>query len=146
MSNEITVRTKVLNYVKRLGFSETEIQVEVQAEKGKRVDAVIFDENNNAIIVVEWKEDNINLPKENDKTLRFNPLVRQLQLVADRLKAPYYLISNGAAFFWFKTDNTGLPLLINEPSNREELISTSEEEQLAERLTSVFEELKRFLF
>lgn len=146
MNNETTTRNKVIDYLKRLRFSETEIQIDIESDKGKTVDAIVFNENNNAIIVVELKKDNINLPKENDKTLRFNPLVRQLQLVADRFKAPYYLISDGAVFMWFKTDDTGLPLLINEPSSREELIDSSEEEQEAERLTSLFDDLKRFLF
>ncbi|MCC2347490.1 restriction endonuclease subunit S [Bacillus anthracis] len=124
--------SRVHNYLTKLGFSHNQIINEVRLENGRIVDFVVY-QDNSPLACVEVKLD-FYTGFSNIKELKFNPYVRQLQNNAKTINAPYYLLTDGANFLWFKTDSTGRPMFIKEPVRKSSAVKLNSTDSLSNAL------------
>jgi len=110
------VATKIKRYLEKLGYPSYSISFEYGSSDFK-VDVVIRDKNE-ILVVAEI----INLETKGlsslikEEEVSYHPLTRTLQSEAVRLKAKYYLLTDGEEFLWLKTGLTGRPEKIHEVS------------------------------
>lgn len=105
----------VRQYLIDLGYGESDIHYDVQTGQGRRADVVVYADGEPQI-VAEYVPPNKGFPSDKDeKRLRFDPYVRQLQSYAVDLNAAYFLLTDGRSFLWFTTDRSGRPLLLGSP-------------------------------
>lgn len=114
MDSEINISNQVREYLQTLGYSKAVIASGVRVKFNEVADFVIYNENNPWIVAEIKSEGGFPATAERDQ-LRFHPYIRELQLYATSLKAPYYLLTNGKEFLWFTTDKSGRPTLLSEP-------------------------------
>lgn len=105
----------VIPYLQSLGYPSQLIRDNIRTNQGRVADIVVYRENDEPFIVVEVKTADRALPAKDENELRYDPVVRQVHLYAKELKAPYMLLSNGTDHYWFVSDSTGRPKLLNEP-------------------------------
>jgi Type I restriction modification DNA specificity domain/N-6 DNA Methylase len=112
--DEKILLSRIHTYLINLGFAHNQIMNEVKLENGRIVDFVVYQDD------LPWACVDVKFDFypgfSNIKELKFNPYVRQLQNNAKIIKAPYYLLTDGENFLWFKTDYTGRPMFIKEPN------------------------------
>lgn len=78
------------------------------------MDLVVYDRETPRIVVDITTSEEI--PQKDDSSkLRFDPRVRNVQSYATTLKAPFFLLTNGETYLWFRTDDSGRPQIISEP-------------------------------
>jgi hypothetical protein len=111
---ETDVLPKVKDYFSSLGYDLDSFRFEVPVESGHRADLTIND-GASTLIIVEVKKSSEKLPTSDERNLRFDPIVRQLQTYAATLAAPFYVLTNGSDYLWFKTDESGRPSRLSEP-------------------------------
>lgn len=111
---EEDINRYVHEYLTGLGYSEPMLKSGVATAHGQRADLVIYEESQ-PLVVVDFKTTESFPGVEDSTQLRFHPYVRQLQSYATALNAPYYLLTDGESFLWFRTDSNGRPYLLNEP-------------------------------
>jgi len=146
MSTETKARQQITSYLMRLGFPEGVITPDVMTRRGQRADFVIYRRDKKPLAVIEVKSHDRDYPDRREPKLRFHPYVRQVQLIADQLKAPYYLLTNGDSFLWFATDRAGWPRLLDEPITPELVFEAGRYRLAKEDLVRALQELQRFLF
>jgi hypothetical protein len=113
--NEEAALQSVHQYFLGLGYPASRIGREVSAPEGFKFDLVIYNNEENPLIVVEAKAptDSAFPNVHNITELRFHPYVRKLQTGAAAVDAKYYVLSNGDMHFWFETASTGRPELLH---------------------------------
>ncbi len=105
----------VLPYLESLGYQKSSIthNLPIEGVKDIKVGDLMVYNNGQPYFIVEAKA---HIPEKNDQELlKFHPYVRKLQSQASALNAPYYLLTDGHAFLWFKTDTVGRPMLLDKP-------------------------------
>lgn len=146
MSTETDTEQQIITYLMRLGFPDWAIEPEVRTRRGQRADFVIYRQDRRPLAVVEMKSRDRDYPKRDEPKLRFHPYVRQVQIVADQLRAPYYLLTNGHSFLWFTTDKSGWPRLLDEPITPELVFEAGRYQLSKEHLVRALQEFQSFLF
>jgi hypothetical protein len=146
MSTETNAEQQIITYLMRLGFPDWSIRSEVRTRRGQRADFVIYRQDNRPLAVVEMKSYDRDYPERDEPKLRFHPYVRQVQVVADQLRAPYYLLTNGDLFLWFTTDRSGWPRLLDEPITPELVFESGQYRLSKENLVRALQEFQSFLF
>ena len=106
---------KIIPYLQSLGYPSQFIRPNIRTNQGRVADIVVYREDDAPFIVVEVKRAEQAMPAKDENVLRYDPLVRQVYLYAKELKAPYMLLSNGEDHYWFASDATGRPKLLEEP-------------------------------
>lgn len=136
--NEFNIINKVHDQLVALGYSPYEIKHEVRLSNGNILDMVIY-QDEKPWIVVEIKTSKF-FPKFSDKyQVKFNAYVRQLQSYAHAINAPFYLLSNGEEYLWFRTDENGRPSIIDHPKKvSTEKLPSNLSEDLIEDLLKQF--------
>ena len=137
MQREIEIQKTVIQKLLQLGYDKDDILEEYRVDGRRRADIVVF-QNKNPYLLVEVKRADSGFPSANQEII-FHPNIRQAQSLADKLQAPYYLVTNGNDYFWFQTDNSGRPSLLNEPVSP--ISFTSHKETKEKKLTSIFSQL-----
>jgi hypothetical protein len=146
MSSETEARQLVTTYLMRQGFPESLIASDVITRRGQRADLVIYRGDDKPLAVIEVKPHDRDYPDREEPKLRFHPYVRQVQLIADQLRAPYYLLTNGNSFLWFTTDISGWPRLLDRPITPELVYESGQYRLSKEDLVRALQEFQRFLF
>lgn len=140
------MKQAVTAYLIGLGFDESSIASEVGTGRKERIDFVIYRKDQRPLAIIELKARGKDYPKSKDSKLRFHPFVRQAQFLADELKAPYYSVSDGFSFYWFTTDSSGWPRLLEHPITPSITHERESTESSQEDLTRSLQELQQFLF
>jgi len=146
MTDESDARNKVADYLRGLGFVESMVTTHIPTSGDQEIDFVIYRPDRKALAIVEVKSGSKDYPRSRDSKLRFHPYVRQAQFLADQIKAPYYLLSDGKSFFWFMTDSSGWPRLLEEPINPATPADIVGEGTSKEELVRSLQELQQFVF
>jgi hypothetical protein len=143
---EENIQQKVQNYLLELGYALAALKFEVSLELGQHVDLIVFDEEQ-PFIVIEFRLKDKFISIDDPTQFRFHPHVRQLQSIAISLRAPYFVITDGETFNWFKTDESGRPYLLKEPirSERNPTIALTSQTNRND-IYSVFVNLKDLLY
>jgi hypothetical protein len=145
MANEDDARRQVETYLRSLGLPASSIATEVVTNRGQHADFVVYRNDKKPLAVIEVKAPSKDYPHSKDSKLRFHPYVRQAQLLANDLNVAYYLLSDGLSFFWFQTDSSGWPALIDEPIG--EAVSEVIQERLSKaELVRVLQTFQEFMF
>ncbi len=113
--NEMQIINQIGDYFINLGYKEAMFEREASlSSKGSRTMRADFvvSINKDPYIVVEAKIGRT-FEKINVDELKYDPSVRQVQKYAMQIKAPFYVITNGKVYLWFKTDEDGRPLKID---------------------------------
>lgn len=110
---------KILEHLKSklmgMGYPTSSLRTGVQTSYGNRIDLVVY-ESNKPKIVFELKASAWPLPQVGDEELGFHPTVRQAQLLAQRICAPYFAVFDGFTVLWFDIDQEqGRPRLLKTP-------------------------------
>jgi len=105
----------VRSYLVKLGYQESLITTEVSVKEAQ-VDLVVYNDSH-SYIAIEIKH---TIPDRDPELLKFHPYVRKLQAHAAALGAPYYLLTDGISFLWFRTDPFGRPELLDAPLSSSE--------------------------
>lgn len=146
MSTETNAGQQIVAYLMGLGFPDWAVEPEVSTHRGQRADFVIYREDKRPLAVVEMKFRDRDYPKRDESKIRFHPYVRQVQVIADQLRAPYYLLTNGDSFLWFTTDKSGWPRLLDEPITPELIFEAGRYQLSKENLVRALQEFQSFLF
>ncbi len=114
MISEKDLIRQVENRLVKLGYPRSAISQEMPTRSGRRIDLAVY-EQEKCRIVIEVKVES-NLSEEiNPLELKFNPVVRQAQVHANEMAAPYFMVTNGKTDLWFTTDEVGRPQLLSGP-------------------------------
>jgi len=104
----------IRKYFINLGYTEPMFERDTtlsnQSSTVARVDFVVM-QDNQPYIIVEAKSTKVFNGYDDDE-LKYDPSVRQVQKYAISLEAPYYVVTNGEVFLWFKTGEDGRPCKI----------------------------------
>lgn len=146
MTTELDVRQRVTSYLNELGFPQSVIAPDIPTRRGQRADFVIYRGDNKPLAVIEVKSQDQDYPTREEPKLRFHPYVRQAQLIADQLRAPYYLLSDGKSFLWFTTDRSGWPLLLDRPITPDLSFEAGQYRLSKDDLVRTLQELQSFIF
>ncbi|WP_148629639.1 N-6 DNA methylase [Bacillus sp. E214] len=104
----------ISKYLIDLGYFPHEIKSEVKLKSGHRIDFIVY-QNDKPWLAVEAKSTRFLQTFIDEKEIKFNSYVRQLQSYARLIDAPYYLFTDGNRSLWFTTDETGRPSLLSQP-------------------------------
>lgn len=110
MKTENEIYVDVIKYLNDLGYGTETIEYEIRTPSDRFVDLLVSSNGNN-LIAVEIKQQ-IDMFDLNNNDIGYHPVVRQLQRVANELKANVFMISDGINFIWFKTGDSGRPITI----------------------------------
>lgn len=146
MTIEPDIRERVISYLSELGFPRSVIAPDITTRRGQRADFVIYRGDNKPLAVIEVKSRDRDYPTREEPKLRFHPYVRQAQLIADQLRAPYYLLSNGKSFLWFTTDRSGWPRLLASPITPDLSFEGGRYRLSKDDLVRTLQELQSFIF
>jgi len=135
---------QIIRYLVSLGFPESLIRTNVRTGQGRVVDLVLYKNIDQAFLAVEIKSSQM-LPPKDEIQLRFDPSVRQLQLNAKEIGAPYFLLTNGQEYYWFIADTSGRPKLLEELPLPEDLSLVSRLINTKENLVSLLKSLNDFI-
>ena len=116
ITEQETILRSVIPYFQNLGYFIFR-QEEKFGVGARRIsaDVVIYAEDNKAFAVVEVKGEHIHIDHENI----FDSTVQQALRYALIVETPYFIVTNGQDFFWYRVNyNTGLPNLIDPIANR----------------------------
>lgn len=134
----------IREYFLGLGYNETMFETEIstfnQFSNAQYIDFAIK-KSNNIHIIVEAKalKSFIGL---NDDDLKYEPTVRQVQMLALDINAPYYVVTNGSEFLWFETNEDGRPKKIEPIFNDNQNTNYISEDNIGEALNICRELLK----
>ncbi len=123
-----------------LGFSKSSLSSEIKTPYGKYIDLVAL-EFDKPKIVFEVKSKVMLQPALNmeGNGFRFHPAVRQAQLLAQEIKAPYFAVYDGEDLLWFEVDkNDGSPKLLEKPVLPISEIKTDRENSKTQILNLLF--------
>ncbi|MCU5303200.1 N-6 DNA methylase [Bacillus toyonensis] len=121
-------------YFTELGYPEISIDTQVLI-KSIRYDMVIY-KDKVPFITVEIKYTGSPL---SDEDVEFNPYIEELQYKALVLETPYYVLTNGISFTWFKTGETGRPQLLEDPVYNNQTLEKNFDSK--EELVAIFRNL-----
>lgn len=143
MKTENDIYIDVIKYLNDLGYGTETIEYEIRTPSDRRIDLLISAQGNNLIALDIKKQLDINNFKSED--IGYNPSVRQLQRFSNELQAIVFIITDGVNYFWFKTAESGRPILI-EPIHASKIYNTklSDSEYLYALLDHVSSFLENF--
>ncbi|WP_116787002.1 restriction endonuclease subunit S [Flavobacterium psychrotrophum] len=110
MRTESEIYLDVIKYLNHLGYGAETIEYKIRTPSDSNVDLLVTSNGDN-LIAVEIKQQ-IDIFDLNSSDIGYQPAIRQLQRVANELKANVFMISNGVNFMWFKTGDSGRPIII----------------------------------
>lgn len=142
--NESKIIQVAVEHLLALGYPRNSIDTEVEAGRGRRLDAVVF-HMGRAAIVIEVKRGEL-FPDGDDKLLPFNASVRQAQFAAVEVGAPLYILTDGSNFLWFETDPSGRPAMLPNEKRIDELATLfGERDEREQRAASVNRAVRQLL-
>ena len=123
---EKKILNNVIEYLKLYDFSENNVlpDMQISYDDNNALADVVLIADGAVFAVIEVKVA-AQINHADKESLIISPFIRQLQTYAHRLNAPYYIFTNGADYIWFKTDDTGRPMIVEPVKNPRNINSST---------------------
>jgi hypothetical protein len=141
MNTESQIEQELIYKLMELGFPSTSLKSQYKTPYGKFIDLVAFEYDKPKIVFEVRSKTRLqpDLSLENEG-FRFHPVVRQAQLLAQEISAPYFAVYDGDNLLWFEVDKRdGGPHLIDKPILPYVSVVTGTEESKNQILKVFFE-------
>jgi type I restriction-modification system DNA methylase subunit len=110
------IEKQLVHMLLELGFPQSSLRSGFKTPYGKYIDLVIFESNMPKVVFEVKTNVSLQTSSNNNEGFRFHPAVRQAQLLAQEINAPYFAVFDGVDLLWFEVDKSeGRPKLLEKP-------------------------------